>query len=952
MVREVDVQFDRLHVEWNPDIVSDVVRFYAAVYAPLCASATDAGDDAGDDAGVDGGATRGPEAARRTAIRVHCTATLRSLSLALVRPGRPTAPLLTVALSQVTAGAQYWVGSASEAPTYALQCALGDLVANVADASLADPNVLRLKLARGGTPRARGGASGGGGGTEALVLKYSNHAVGRSDDVDGTFYMRLQPARFVYVHRLALEVVDYMADGVMGSLLKSTAEATGGLIESQLQASPRVAFDVQIEHPTLVVPANLQTSQRDSIVATQRVITITNAFETGAAGAAQWPVDVIALDVKGMMLECDGQRLLGDDTDLSLRVVRALAAEGADPPRERVDLEIDARFPVGITFRCSKRAYRCIMRTLTSNFGETDELTPAERLAAGGGQQQQQQQQSKHSKTAVAFAGAVIAIKAAKRERPPELKIDGLLMKLNSTHRKWSLRYFAVTGDKLVYFRDGDIEPRFAVDVGSVSVRELEAHAPSLVDYGAFDDGDGDGGAREEETSATKAQRDGEGPLYISFLFASSFFVCSSLLLCALSSFVAQPAFAKERLYNQRRNCFVLSSASKSMILRAASEESMHAWIDCILAEGAFFISWFFSFVSSILLFAHILLLLIPIHPFFFAEAAARRGETAHVRRGSVIAIEDASAGAVPKKESRAMLVTFSLWVPAIKFHISTDAPLALFMLDSLRVRVERGGGAGRSGSAIASTATIYAISIHDERPSAVGRPFTHLLRRAHGGGDGDARATLRNVEKMLFVGAQGAEQGADGDQLRFELNVEPQSAALTEEVTQHYHCRTTLLGSTGFAVFDALSDIADFFARSNAVPAESAAEGAAAPPRAAATAPPRAAATALVAQRAASASASAPERPALCTGDEYDDAARFVDTMQIPAMPTSDSFDVELCATSIYALVLEDAQSANTSVLILVCFVLSVFSPISGSFCVLSLTLHFSLQGPRSHSR
>ena len=695
VVREVDVLFDRLHVEWNPDIVSDVVRFFAAVHAPLSAGAIHADDEVGEEVGLNGDAARGLEAVRHTASRVHCTATLRSLSLALVRPERPTAPLLTVALSQVTAGAQYWTDSASEAATYALQCSLGDLVANVVDARVADPNVLRLKLARGGTPRSRGGT--GANGTEALVLKYSNHATDRSNDADGSFYLRLQPARFVYVHRLALEVVDYMAEGVMGSLLKSTAEATGGLIESQLQASPRIAFDIEIEHPTLVVPENLQTSQQNSIVATQRIITIKNSFEVDANA---WPVDIIALDVKGMMLKCDDQRLLGDDTDLSLCVIRALAADGVDPSRpardaasQRVDLKVDARFPVGITFRCSKRAYRCILRTLASNFGEKNELTPAERLAAGGGQQQQQQQQqqSKHSKTAVAFAGAVIAIKAAKPERPAELKIDGLLMKLNSTHRKWSLRYFAVTGDQLIYFRDGDIEPRFAVDIGSVTVRELEAHAPSLIDYGPFDAGDSDD-AREEETSATKAQRDGA-------------------------------AFAKERLFDQRRNCFVVSSASKSMILRAASEEAMHAWVDSILAE-----------------------------------AAARRGESQsqsqHVRRSSAIAVETINAGAAPK-ESRAMRVKFSLWVPTIKLHISTDTPLALFMLDSLRVRIERGGGAGRSSSAIASTATIHAISIHDERPSAAGRPFTHLLRRAHGSdSSGDP-----NVESTLFVGSQGAEQ-------------------------------------------------------------------------------------------------------------------------------------------------------------------------------------------------
>ena len=111
-----------------------------------------------------------------------------------------------------------------------------------------------------------------------------------------------------------------------------------------------------------------------------------------------------------------------------------------------------------------------------------------------------------------------------------------------------------------------------------------------------------------------------------------------------------------------------------------------------------------------------------------------------------------------------------------------------------------------------------------------------------------------------------------------------------------------------------ARSDIADFFARSNTAPSEGASSDAAAGGTPDAT--PDAATATLLAYPAASASAL--ERPALCTDDEYDDAALFVDTMTIPAMPTSSSFDVELCATSIYALVLEDAQNANTSALAL----------------------------------
>ena len=904
VVREINVQCDRLHVEWNPDIVTDIVRFWGAVSAPIMQLETELEDDRDadddDDAiGMIGGSipeegeeeeegesTSGGVGLTLVKGRVRFTATLRRLSLSLARPERPTAPLLTVILSRVTAGADYWVDAKRESSSYKLHCALGNLVANAVDPRFSDPNVLRLKLAGPKTPRAQSQAASsvGGGTTQALVLRYSNEA---SDDIDGEFYMRLQPARLIYVHGLALDVVDYLAEGVMGSLLRSTAESAGGLIESELQESPRIAFDVMIEHPTLIVPESLSASQRNSIVATlQRGIAIKNKFELvetttvkrdGVVETTSWPADVIQVDVKGMMLECDGQRLLGDDTDLSLRIVRALDSVGSDSVvgvkdlfasskgsdssspvasgfSQRLDIDIDARFPVGIIFRSSQRAYRCIMRTLTSNFGGKSDVATVDRESVGKGKQQ-----SKHSKTAAAFAGAVVATKSAKATRPVDLKHDGLLMKLDSTKTKWSLRYFAILGDQLVYFRDGDVEPRFSYDMSTISVRELDAVAPSLIDYGALDVV---GAVSEEETSATKAQRDGA-------------------------------AFAKERMFYQRRNCFVVVTETKSFTLRAASEKSMHEWMDCILCAIAA--------AQREISIARL------------SDQPRRRSSA----RLSVIARSPPRVTSVRRlaKKSRTWRAKFSLFIPAIELHISTAVPLALFKLDSLKVHVGQGIGDNDQGSsATTCTATIFGISIHDERPSAMTRPFTHLLRRTHSERIADdAQRTMRNVETMLFVGDSSAEQQRRerSDQLRFEWTMEPQAEALTEEVLQRHRCRLTLLGCTGFAVYDALSDITNFFSSwSKVSDEERALERARSPSPMDGLAPTDMFDTVLPTTPSG--------RPVLCTDDEYEEASRYVDAMPIPAMPTSDSFDLELCATHVYALVLEDAKNANTSALAL----------------------------------
>ena len=71
---------------------------------------------------------------------------------------------------------------------------------------------------------------------------------------DSRVTVSIRPMRLVYLQQLWLETVDYIFNGVLGTILMQTAESARQLAEDV--KSNQNALDVRVSQPTVVIPVN------------------------------------------------------------------------------------------------------------------------------------------------------------------------------------------------------------------------------------------------------------------------------------------------------------------------------------------------------------------------------------------------------------------------------------------------------------------------------------------------------------------------------------------------------------------------------------------------------------------------------------------------------------------------------------------------------------------------
>jgi hypothetical protein len=111
-------------------------------------------------------------------------------------------------------------------------------------------------------------------------------AAANSDSVSSSVSVRLRAVQMVYLHQLWMEVVDYVFNGILGTLLYQAAQSAGDFVASH--ASERNSIDVHVTSPTFVLPRHRRSQEHFLVQASG--IRVVNGFShvkhVRAAGAS------------------------------------------------------------------------------------------------------------------------------------------------------------------------------------------------------------------------------------------------------------------------------------------------------------------------------------------------------------------------------------------------------------------------------------------------------------------------------------------------------------------------------------------------------------------------------------------------------------------------------------------------------------------------------------------
>ena len=113
------------------------------------------------------------------------------------------------------------------------------------------------------------------------------------DGISSSISVHLQPIHVVYLHQLWMEVVDYIFNGILGTLLYEAAQSAGDFVASH--ASERNGIDVHVTTPTFVLPRHRRSEEHFLVHASS--IRVTNAFarvrHVHAGGGWTWRRGVV-----------------------------------------------------------------------------------------------------------------------------------------------------------------------------------------------------------------------------------------------------------------------------------------------------------------------------------------------------------------------------------------------------------------------------------------------------------------------------------------------------------------------------------------------------------------------------------------------------------------------------------------------------------------------------------
>lgn len=185
--------------------------------------------------------------------------------------------------------------------------------------------------------------------------------------VDSRLRMSIQPMKLVYVQQFWMELIDYTMNGVLGSLVMSTA---GNIQQLSVEQSyNKNMIDIVVRDPELVVPRSAESTEAVSI-GTDRII-VNNSFASQDVEGREFVFNTFAVALQSVNIGWDGEISPLASPIPQLQVLYTISVEDGYPPRPELPaIRIDCEISDPIELRCSQQFYNLLLLISEDNFAE------------------------------------------------------------------------------------------------------------------------------------------------------------------------------------------------------------------------------------------------------------------------------------------------------------------------------------------------------------------------------------------------------------------------------------------------------------------------------------------------------------------------------------------------------------------------------------------------------